>query len=75
MGSDRTPFGVDPTDTESTQPTGTGPELDAPNDTEGHVMFPDGTSRWLAQNRERDIRKHLSDRQIERQAKGARKRK
>lgn len=44
-------------------------------DTEGQMMLPDATGRWLAQDRERDIRKHLSGRQLERQAREARKRK
>jgi hypothetical protein len=36
------------------------------------MMIPDGTSRLLARDRERDIRKHLSDREMERQARDAR---
>jgi hypothetical protein len=45
---------------------------DSDNDTEGQMMIPDGTSRLLARDRERDIRKHLSDREMERQARDAR---
>jgi hypothetical protein len=50
------------------EPTAT----DSDNDTEGQMMLPDGTSRMLARDRERDIRKHLSSREIERQARDAR---
>ena len=74
MGSDQNPFGVDPDDADATQQTGTGPESDD-TDTEGHMMLPDGTGRWMAEARERDIRKHLSGRQLERQAKDNRPRK
>ena len=75
MGSDQNPFGVDPDDAEATQQTGTGPESEGSgDDTEGHMMLPDGTGRWMAEARERDIRKHLSGRQLERQAKDDRRR-
>ncbi len=75
MGSDRNPFGVDPDDAEVTE-AGTRPQSEeAAEDTEGHMMLPDGTGRWMAEARERDIRKHLSSRQVERQAKGDRRHK
>lgn len=51
-----------------------GPEAEE-NDTEGQMMIPDGTGRYLARDRERDIRRHLTDRQLERSAQQARKRK
>jgi hypothetical protein len=44
-------------------------------DTEGQMMLPDATGRWLARDRERDIRQHLSGRQMKEAAKEARKRK
>jgi hypothetical protein len=51
-----------------------GPEAEE-NDTEGQMMIPDGTGRHLARDREQDIRRHLADRQLERSAQQARKRK
>ena len=70
MATDRTPRGLDPEDTNRSETT---PAAD--DDTEGQMMLPDGTGRWLARDRERDVRKHLSGRQLERQAREARKRK
>jgi hypothetical protein len=60
-----------------TDSTGTSPETatGTDNDTEGHMMLPDRTSQMLARDRERDIRQHLSRRELERQAKEGRGRK
>lgn len=44
-------------------------------DTEGQMMLPDRTSQHLARDREREIRQHLSRRELERQAKDSRQRK
>ena len=72
MTTERDPRGLEPEETTS-QAEETAP-ADG-DDTEGHMMLPDGTGRWLARDRERDVRKHLSGRQLERQARDARKRK
>jgi len=69
MTAEKTPRGAGPEDTN--RPNAGEPEADA-QDTEGQMLLPDGTSRWLAGDRERDIRKHLSGRQQERQAREAR---
>lgn len=72
MTADKDTRGLEPEET-NRQTVGE-PEGET-QDTEGQMMVPDGTGRWLAKDRERDIRKHLSGRQLERQAREARKRK
>ncbi|HVL53881.1 MAG TPA: hypothetical protein VM344_06430 [Vitreimonas sp.] len=75
MATDRNPLGLGTDDAESAPDTTTpGPEAED-TDTEGQMMIPDGTGRFLARDRERDIRRHLSNRQQEQAAKEARRRK
>ena len=75
MASDRSPRGAAEDDAATTAPVEAESDGAGEADTEGHMMLPDSTSRWLAQDREREIRKHLSDRQLERQSKDSRPRK
>lgn len=71
MATDRNPL---PGGSDDPKQDSAAPGADAEdNDTEGQMMIPDGTGRYLARDRERDIRRHLSDRQLERTARQARK--
>jgi hypothetical protein len=59
------------------EPTATTDAASTPTDgdTEGHMMLPDRTSQLLARDREREIRQHLSRRELERQSRDSRARK
>jgi hypothetical protein len=62
--------------TQADEPTATADATTpAEGDTEGHMMLPDRTSQLLARDREREIRQHLSRRELERQSRDSRARK
>jgi len=77
MSVDRT--SADAETAEATQPgaatTSEPTTTEKDTDTEGQMMLPDSTAQHLARDRERDIRQHLSRRDMERQAKDSRQRK
>ena len=45
------------------------PATEPADDTQGNSFLPDRTGQYLAQARERDIRQHLSRRELENEAK------